>query len=204
MVDPEPVDPAPLSAWLVTATRRLSADSAARVRAEIREHFTSAREAALAAGDAPDDATATALQALGDAAAVNREYRRTLLTACEARRLRKLERSWPPRPVFLIAVAVIVAAFLIPGFRRGDLQAIAFGVGAVILALAALTLPVYTPARSRVFRWLRWAWLAGLLVTFRHPENMLILAAVWVSIDWERIALRRKLPADRWPKALHL
>ena len=38
-----------LESWLQQATRHLSAESAAQVRTEIREHYESAREAALAA-----------------------------------------------------------------------------------------------------------------------------------------------------------
>lgn len=62
-----------LEQWLSDATRGLSPESAARVRAEIQQHYDSTREAG---GDA--------LAALGDPRAANRGYRRVLLTEQEA------------------------------------------------------------------------------------------------------------------------
>ena len=56
------------------ATRGLSAESAAQVRAEIQQHYDSACEAG-------DDAIA----ALGDPRAANRAYRKVLLTEQEAK-----------------------------------------------------------------------------------------------------------------------
>lgn len=63
----------PLEQWLSAATRYLSAESAAQVRAEIQQHYDSACEAG-------DDAIA----ALGDPRAANRAYRKALLTEQEA------------------------------------------------------------------------------------------------------------------------
>ena len=57
------------------ATHDLSLTSAAQVRAEIKEHFESAREAAIGAGSNPADADRTAVAALGDPRAANCEYR---------------------------------------------------------------------------------------------------------------------------------
>ena len=42
-----------LDSWLKEATRRLSRDSTAQVRAEIQEHFESARENAVNSGQLP-------------------------------------------------------------------------------------------------------------------------------------------------------
>ncbi|HWF07301.1 MAG TPA: hypothetical protein VG297_02500 [Bryobacteraceae bacterium] len=47
-----------LDQWLETATRRLSAESAAQVRAEIGEHFEASREAAIAGGTSSAEAGA--------------------------------------------------------------------------------------------------------------------------------------------------
>jgi len=63
----------PLEQWLSAATRGLSAESAARVRAEIQQHHELACEAG---GDA--------IAALGDPRAANRAYRKVLLTEQEA------------------------------------------------------------------------------------------------------------------------
>ena len=67
---------AALASWLDTATRKLSTESAARVRDEIQQHFESACEDALVAGATIDDSCRSALDSLGDAKAVNRHYRR--------------------------------------------------------------------------------------------------------------------------------
>jgi len=62
--------------WLSDATRGLSEESAAQVRAEIQQHYDSAREAG---GDAAD-----VIRALGDPRTANRAYRKVLLTEREA------------------------------------------------------------------------------------------------------------------------
>src|ERR1700722_19291739 len=76
-----------LELWINQASRRLSTDSAARVRTEIREHYESARESAIGNGASSAEADRTAMAALGDAKAVNCEYRRVLLTREEAKLL---------------------------------------------------------------------------------------------------------------------
>src|SRR5579862_9657292 len=71
---------ATLETWLKQATRHLSATSAAQVRSEIREHYESARDEALAAGAASEEADRMALASLGDAATGGRQYRKVMLT----------------------------------------------------------------------------------------------------------------------------
>jgi len=79
-----------LEGWLKQATRSLSKESAAQVRAEIQEHHDAAREAALLSGTAGTEADAMALRALGDAKEANCAYRKVLLTSSEARTLREV------------------------------------------------------------------------------------------------------------------
>ena len=76
----------PLEQWLSGATRGLSAESAAQVRAEIQQHYDAATEAG-------DDA----LAALGDPRVSNRAYRKVLLTEREARMAPVLTQSKRPR-----------------------------------------------------------------------------------------------------------
>src|SRR6202041_1209702 len=57
----------PLDVWIGRATRDLSVTSAAHVRAEIQEHFESAREAAIGAGSSPADADRAAVAENPDA-----------------------------------------------------------------------------------------------------------------------------------------
>ena len=54
-----------LDEWLQRASRSLSKESAAQVRAEIREHYESARDAAIGGGASPDEASRTALSPSG-------------------------------------------------------------------------------------------------------------------------------------------
>jgi hypothetical protein len=193
-----------LNGWLARATRGLSKESAARVREEIGAHFAAAREAALAHGAGPDEAARGALRALGDARAVSRAYRRTLLTAWDARLLARLERAWPPRPTAVVLMVSLVGLATVLGIARGDLQQTAAGAGFALFMAAGLLLPVDTPSKARVFRVLRCLWLAGLIVTFRQLELALMFAAICSVNEWRCMVLRRKLPVDRWPRALYL
>jgi hypothetical protein len=71
----------PVDQWLADATRGLSAESAARVRAEIQQHYDLAHEdsARESGGDAAD-----VMRALGDPRTANHAYRKVLLTEQEA------------------------------------------------------------------------------------------------------------------------
>jgi hypothetical protein len=83
----------PLDQWLFAATKGLSKESAAQVRAEIQEHYDSSREAGGAAADV--------MRALGDPRTANRGYRRVLLTKRETWMARDLAK--PKRPPYLLA-----------------------------------------------------------------------------------------------------
>src|SRR5215475_11995878 len=103
-----------LEVWLKQATCRLSADAVLQVQREIEEHYDAAREEALSAGSDPVDAGRAALAALGDAAVANRQYRKVMLTAAEAKVLRQAK--WESRAVcrwlrwlFLVPVAGLSA-----------------------------------------------------------------------------------------------
>ena len=86
-----------LDRWLKQATKHLASDSVVQVRGEIREHYESAREAAINDGATPDQADQLALADLGDAKTANRQYRKVLLTTAEARLLR--EGNWESRAI---------------------------------------------------------------------------------------------------------
>jgi hypothetical protein len=86
-----------LEIWLRRATRCLSAHSAAQVRSEIEEHYESAREIAIDSGATLDEAGGTVVSSLGDARTANRQYRKVLLTATEARMLS--DAQWESRAV---------------------------------------------------------------------------------------------------------
>jgi hypothetical protein len=207
-----------LDRWLNQATRCLSNDSTARVVTEIREHYECSRDAAIGDGAGADQADEVALTALGDARRANRQYRKVLLTSSEARLLR--EGNWEARAIcsrplvkWLVlsmpAMAILAAIEL---FHTGATEAarvllragIAFGV-----LFTPPFLPVYTPARSRMVRYLKWVVLAGLpFVAFGADalKYSWLIASLWpvAWVEWTRIAIRRKLPIGQWPKHLYL
>ncbi|MGC1295386.1 MAG: hypothetical protein WA869_10120 [Alloacidobacterium sp.] len=207
-----------LESWLKQATRHLSQESTAQVRAEIREHYESAREAAIAGGATLEKANVSALAALGDAKTANCEYRRVLLTSEEARLLR--EGNWEAqvvcsRPWGWLLSAVPGAASLaavvlfIIGAPATARVALAIGLTTGLL-FAARFLPVYTPSRGRVFRGVKWVVLVGAFALAFGPDALkmswLLIACLWsiAWVEWRRVSIRRKLPVARWPKQLYL
>jgi hypothetical protein len=211
-----------LDSWLNQATRRLSRDSTAQVRAEIQEHFESAREDAVASGATPDEAQRLALAALGDAKTANSQYRHVLLTCAEARLLG--EGNWEARIVcsrlwLRWLLLVVPVGFLLVGagfFAAGALPAarvmLAGGIWMSLLFAAPL-LPVYTPARSRIFRRVKWALMLALFFTLFLSFGPQALKMSWLAtsclwpmawVEWTRVSIRRKLPVARWPKQLYL
>jgi hypothetical protein len=208
-----------LEGWLATASRCLSPESAAQVRTEIQAHYESAREAAIAGGSAPDAAERAALAALGDARAANRQYRKVLLTAAEARMLRdvqwesRLVCSRPGLPWMLRLAPLILlgAAWAASSAGYGLAARVSFllGMGSGIL-IAIPTLQIYTPFRSRLYRLLKWPILAAALALAFGPKAvdwwgaLLICTSGVAWIEWTRHSIRRKLPVEKWPRALYL
>jgi hypothetical protein len=208
-----------LESWLKQATRRLSAASVAQVRSEIGQHYECAREAAMSSGATAEEADRSAVSALGDAKAANRQYRRVLLTSGEARLLGEgnwearlvCSRSWVKRLLLVLPLAALTAsaAFLLRG--EGTLAwALLAGGTAMGLLFAAPLLPVYTPRRGRVFRVVKWVALLATLVLAFEPDPLkwswLLFSCLWpmVWVEWRRISIRRKLPVAQWPKQLYL
>jgi hypothetical protein len=173
-----------LDLWLARATRQLSADSAAQVRAEIAQHYESSREDALASGVAGDEADRAAIAALGDPKSANGQYREVLLTRSEARLLRssaceaKFFSATRLRKRLLIlipavpatcaaaayAIATITAPFVIPFPASASANATASLIARIAIVAAILNavvfavplLPIYTPTRARIYRAAKW------------------------------------------------
>ena len=209
----------PLDSWIGRATCDLSLDSAAQVRAEIVEHFESARETAIVAGTNAADADRAALAALGDARAANCQYRKVLLTSAEAKMLR--EGNWEARAVcarpwlktIMQAVPAIPLAVTFVMLSRGEAAAarLPFLASlALFMFLAAPFLPVYTPWRGRVYRAAKWAALIAVFVLAFGADSLkyfwLIASCLWIPVWTEatRMSIRRKLPVAQWPKQLYL
>jgi hypothetical protein len=202
-----------LEMWLKRATRHLSRDSSAQVRREIGEHYDAAVESSMADGSSFDDANRLALAALGDARTANRQYRKVLLTSGEARMLR--EGNWEARAVCSRRWVLPVSAWLaaIAFYFAGSLamaRVLLVGGTAIGVIFLATFLPVYTPARSRVYRAVKWVLLAVILLLAFSPLTLrwsaLLFSCVWpiAWIEWTRASIRRKLPVAKWPKQLYL
>ncbi|HKS72733.1 MAG TPA: hypothetical protein VJQ82_06010 [Terriglobales bacterium] len=206
-----------LDRWLEQATRSLSWDSAAQVRAEIREHYEAARDRAIHEGSTADEADGLAVRDLGDAKAANCQYRKVLLTSAEARVLR--EGAWEAHAICSrpwlkwILAAASASALLVTTilFLRGS---IAFRwvllCAGVDVMMAAPFLPVYTPDRARAFRILKWAVMLGAIALVYGPNllkwSWLLFSCLWTVgwVEWTRNSIRRKIPVAKWPKQLYL
>ena len=208
-----------LDTWLQKATKCLSGDSTAKVRREIQEHYESARETAIDSGASVEVADRTALSSLGDARTANRQYRRVLLTAQEAKMLRSAQ--WEssavcarPALVWLFRAIPLAALCAAVALASGDSRiAHLFFFAGVLLGvlIAAPTLPLYTPLRARIFRYMKWpailaaAWFAfgpGSFASWWGAITISLSGLIW--IEWMRFSIRRKLPVAEWPKALFL
>jgi hypothetical protein len=187
-----------LEQWLAVATRGLSAESIKKVRAEITEHHRSASEASAIAGAPPSDANQQAIRALGDAESANRQYRRVLLTAREARglELATARESRLPTSValFYMGSSVPISPQWIKRIKMAKrlinvlwlmdmLWLLSNGrlipskydalfwtfVPVTLVAFLGTVLPIGTTSRSRIYRLAKWfAWLWGATLAARH------------------------------------
>ena len=93
-------------------------------------------------------------------------------------------------------------------FLMGYIRFAHFAAGyalAVGLAVGAPYLPMFTPGRAAAFRAVRWAAMAVMLV-LSLGWSWLMFSCVWpvIWVEWQRVALRRKLPVAQWPKGLYV
>jgi len=207
-----------LQIWLKRATRGLCSDAATQVRREIEDHYLAARDAALEQGAAPAQAEYQALAGLGDAATANDDYLRVLLTKEEAKMLRGVKRDgqfFQCRPALVSAFRLGACILLCAAAAAYSLDApnLARILFAATLGLGMIftvpTFPIYTQARSRVYRYAKWPVMLmamGLANdrSFDWLASALIALAVFGWTDWVCASLRKKLPADQWPKMLYL
>jgi hypothetical protein len=208
-----------LDSWVKQAARRLSTDSAAQVRREISEHFESARAAALSTGASADEAERRAIAALGSPQIANRQYRKVLLTSAEAALLRRGNaeaRFVCSRPAVrwlmrAIPVSALTASWALYLYGSTELARVLLAAGlSMALLFLAPFLPIYTPARGRVFRVIKWAAVVGMLLVAFGSDALQwswLLAsslAPLTGIEIARAAIRRKLPVEQWPRQLYL
>lgn len=208
-----------LNDWLIQATRHLSSDSATQVRAEIQEHYDSAREEAISNGATAEKADRAAVAALGDAKRANSQYRNVLLTSREAKLLRQSQwesraicsRPWLKWVLLAMPAAALWASAALFLTGKNELaRTLLVGGAALLLAFGAPFLPIYTPKRARIFRRVKYVLLAATFALIFGKNvldwSWLLACSVWPLfwIEWTRTAIRRKLPESRWPKHLYL
>ena len=111
------------------------------------------------------------------------------------------------RRIGRIAIAGMGGA---PGITNVMARALAVGGIAMGLFFAAPFLPIYTPARARVYRLLKWAALIGVFCFVLGHDGLkyfwLLASCVWIPVwtEWTRFSIRRKMPVGEWPKQLYL
>jgi hypothetical protein len=151
--------------WLLDATEGLSAESATQVRAEIQQHYDSAREAG---GDAAD-----VIGALGDPRVANRAYRKVLLTEGEARMAPSLTKRPSLRAMLLTTAlfAAFLSCFVLASKHHGP------GLWAIMIANVC-TMPLYWFfPRNTLDRIRTYVYVQG----FR---NILVVAIAWWYQGW--------------------
>jgi hypothetical protein len=208
-----------LENWLKQATSHLSRDAAAKVRAEITEHFEASCEAAIAAGTSPQDAERQAIAALGDPRLANCDYRGVLLTADEARVLREgsrearavCSRAWikPALVAGYLVILATAATFALTGHSAWATDAVlaAFGISPFV---GAPFLRIDTPARGLAFRIAKWIALGTATILINSPNvwrySWLVISCLGpiAVIEITRASIRRKLPVQSWPRHLYL
>jgi hypothetical protein len=187
-----------LEIWLTDATRGLSKDSAEQVRSEIGEHY----ESSLRSGVTPDEADRLATAALGDAKTANRQYRKVLLTLTEATMLRQAFSSEALVKWGLLVMSIAML-FLAAAEVLMDATSVPWRIILGWVVVTSPFLPVYTPSRGRVFRFVKWAFLLSTLQSPHHWSSFVSLG-MFAWVDWTRASIRRKLPVAEWPRQLYL
>jgi len=206
---------AAIEVWLARATKRLSIDSADQVRREIADHFESAREVSIQNGASPEAADRAALASLGDPKKANREYRRALVTAAEARILNQV--NWEAQAVrrrtsrwvlrALPALALCAAWFAFSEGRPMTGRGMLAVAVVIVFVAAAPTFPIYTPSRARAYRRVKWlGFLVAIALIVIPPTRILLVTCLAYQVyrEWMRTSLRRKLAVGDWPKQLYL
>ncbi len=208
-----------LDNWLRLATRQLAKSAAAQVRTEIQEHYESARDAAVADGATTEEADRLAVNALGDAKTANCQYRRVLLTSAEASMLREgsweahavCSHAWLKRLVLAMPLAMVAGAIALSLTDHAEVARGVFFLGIGMSPLvAAILLPINTPSRGRVFRYVKWITMTGAFTMLLGPDTLkwswLLISCLWpvAWTEWTRASIRRKLPIKAWPRHLYL
>jgi hypothetical protein len=198
-----------LEQWLSVATRGLCDAAAARVRAEIGEHYASALESAGTADVDPLDVERRAVTALGDAKTANRQYRRVLLTEGEdvlLRGLSPLSQFWD-----MVTAGSLVMVGALIWVRTSEFR---YLPATVIVEVMLRAIPVGSIRAGSIVRSARWGVLTiGLTMTvvsylgpgiapIFHVTGVVLVAVAAGYAEYKFFVLRRKVPVEQWPRRL--
>jgi len=184
--------------WLSDATRGLSAESAARVREEIQEHYDSAREAG-------GDSGINAIEALGNPRTANRAYRKVLLTEQEALMAPVLTQpNRSPLRSILVASALLVAFFWPQVNKHQDPGFWPLMIAIFCTLPLAWLLPKTTLERSRIYFYihgLRSIVVVGIAWWYQGWIGALVLGVLCLMseyfLSYRRLSIFRKLAAGQ-------
>jgi hypothetical protein len=185
----------PLESWLFDATRGLTAESAAQVRAEIQQHYDSASEAG-------DDAIA----ALGNPRAANRAYRKVLLTRQEAVMAPVLTRPKRRSLSAILLTSAINAAFVWFAWTRHWFQGFFWPLMIAFNCTVPLAwfFPATTLKRSRIYAWVAGVQsvaIAGIFCWYEGWATALVLGPFFFLLNsffnYQRLSIFRKLAAGQ-------
>jgi hypothetical protein len=200
------VSHAELEQWLSVATRGLCESAAARVRADIGEHYLSALEAGATTGVDPLTVEQCAVAALGDAEIANREYRRVLLTDGESHLLSGLRSLSTHQWVGIL----LVAATALYAISVGTSQ---FNYLFATLAIAGMlrAIPIASTRAGWMVRFVRWGVLTAFYTMWfvSWPSDGILpvvgfclFALAHAHLEYKLFVLRRKVPVEQRPRRL--
>ena len=201
----------PLDSWFLQASYKLTDESAQQVWAEIREHYDSACDAAIAKGASPKEADRLAVEELGDPQAANRQYRKVLLTVADLKWLERWRRSEQKLTFADLWIPKNLDGLWIPflfGLLFYDLNEKYWALGALCVMVGA-----FRPARwgtpwrifkNRIVRWFILLATCAVLLQVGHFKVCVVICALAVYVEYRDDSLRRKLPMAQWPKVMRL
>lgn len=202
---------APLDSWFLQASYKLSEESAQQVWVEIREHYDSACEAAIAKGASAREADRLAVEELGDPQAANRQYRKVLLTVADLKWLERWRRSeqkltfaelWIPKNVDGVWIPLLFGMiFYAPNEKYWALGALGVVAGAFRPARWGTPWRIF---RSRSVRWVILLTACAVLLQWGHLKVCVVMCVLAAYVEYRDDSLRRKLPEAQWPKAIRL
>jgi len=119
--------------------------------------------------------------------------------------------SWLKRLVLAMPLVMVSGAIALSLTDHAEVARGVFFLGLGMSPLvAAILLPINTPSRGRVFRYVKWITMTGAFTMLLGPDTLkwswLLISCLWpvAWTEWTRASIRRKLPIKAWPRHLYL